>query len=377
VKILVAIDSFKGSMTSAEAGAAVAGGLADGLRARGIAAEIDIVPVADGGEGTVEAFLAACGGERAVARCRGPLGDPVDATFALLPGGATAVLEMAASSGLPLVKGREDLLRSDTAGLGDQIRAALDRGARRLLVGVGGSATNDGGAGAMRALGARFLDAAGRPLGTAPAALGAIAGVDVSGLDPRLERTAVEVICDVNNPLCGPRGAAAVYGPQKGADPAAVRQLDAFLARYADVVEGALGVRLRDTPGAGAAGGAGFGLAAFLKARLRPGIDVVIETARLRERAKGARLVVTGEGRMDAQTLQGKGPAGIARIAREAGVPCIAFCGSACDRDRLVPDAFQAVYEILPRAASLEDAMTRGKALLYATARDHVEDLIP
>ncbi len=375
MKILVALDSFKGTMSSAEAGAAVAAGLAEGLRARGVEAACDVVPVADGGEGTVEAFRAACGGERVVARCRGPLGDPVDAAFVLLPGGKTAVLEMAASSGLPLVKGREDILRSDTAGLGDQIRAALDRGAERLLIGIGGSATNDGGAGTARALGARFMDAAGGELGTSPAALEPIAGVVAAGLDPRLEKTAVEVICDVDNPLLGPRGAAAVYGPQKGADPETVKRLDAFLARYADVVEGALGVRLRERPGAGAAGGLGFGLAAFLRARLRPGIDVVIEAAGLRERAKGADLVVTGEGRMDAQTLQGKGPAGIARVAREAGVPCIAFCGSVRDRDRLTPDPFKAVHEILPRAASLEDAIARGKTLLQDIAREAAEAL--
>ncbi len=228
-----------------------------------------------------------------------------------------------------------------------------------------------------RALGVRFLDAAGRETAAAPAALEALARVDTAGLDPRLAKAAVEVICDVDNPLCGPRGAAAVYGPQKGADPATVRRLDAFLARYADVVEGAIGVRFRDAPGAGAAGGLGFGLAAFLKARLRPGIDVVIETARLRERARGADLVVTGEGRMDAQTLQGKAPAGLARIAREAGVPCVAFCGSARDRDRLVPEPFQAVCEILPRAGSLEDAMARGASLLRDTARSSVEALLP
>jgi len=378
VKILVAIDSFKGSMTSAEAGAAVAAGLADGLRARGVEAACDVVPIADGGEGTVDAFHAACGGERVVARCRGPLGDPVDATFLMLPGGKTAVLEMAASCGLPLVKGRADILRSDTFGLGQQILAALDRKVEKILIGIGGSATNDVGAGMARALGVRFLDAKGRAVGTTPAELEKLQKVDLSRIDPRIHAARFEAICDVTNPLLGPMGAATVYGPQKGASPETVKRLEAIGRQHADVAEAARGIMLRNRPGAGAAGGLGFGLSVYVNAMLRPGIDVVIDAAGLRDRAKGADLLVTGEGRMDAQSGYGKAPFGIAKIAREAGVPCVAFCGSvACERSVLVPDPFRSIHEILPMAASLEDAMARGEALLRGLARDCTESLVP
>jgi len=378
VKILIAIDSFKGSMTSAEAGAAVAAGLADGLRARGVEAACDVVPIADGGEGTVDAFHAACGGERVVARCRGPLGDPVDATFLMLPGGKTAVLEMAASCGLPLVKGRADILRSDTFGLGQQILAALDRKVEKILIGIGGSATNDVGAGMARALGVRFLDAKGRAVGTTPAELEKLQKVDLSRIDPRIHAARFEAICDVTNPLLGPMGAATVYGPQKGASPETVKRLEAIGRQHADVSEAARGIMLRNRPGAGAAGGLGFGLSVYVNAMLRPGIDVVIDAAGLRDRAKGADLLVTGEGRMDAQSGYGKAPFGIAKIAREAGVPCVAFCGSvACERSVLVPDPFRSIHEILPMAASLEDAMARGKALLRKLARDCTESLVP
>jgi len=217
--ILIAVDSFKGSMTSVEAGEAIRRGLAEGLASLGINASFDVVPIADGGEGTVDAFHAALGGELVRLSCRGPLGDPVPSTFLLLPGGKTAVIEMAASCGLPLVKGREDILHSDTFGLGQQILAALDRQPDKILVGIGGSATNDGGAGMARALGVRFLDAMGRELSTTPAELANLHAVDFSGLDTRVRRPRFEVMCDVDNPLLGPSGAAATFAPQKGADP--------------------------------------------------------------------------------------------------------------------------------------------------------------
>lgn len=376
MKILVAIDSFKGSMTSAEAGAAVAAGLADGLRPLGIEAACDVVPIADGGEGTVEAFRAACGGRLFRVPCRGPLGDTVQATFVVLPDGKTAVIETAASCGLPLVKGRADILKSDTFGLGQQILAALGQKAEKILVGLGGSATNDGGAGMARALGVRFCDPAGRAIGTTPAALEALDRVDLTRLDPRVRAVRFEAICDVTNPLLGPSGAAAVYGPQKGADPATVARLEEIGRRHADAVEAARGIMMRNRPGAGAAGGLGFGLGAYLNAALRHGIDVVIDAAGLRGRAKGAALLVTGEGRMDAQSGYGKAPFGIANVAREAGVPCVAFCGSvACERSVLVPEPFRAIHEILPLAASVEDAMARGPALLRALAEDKAREI--
>ncbi len=388
MKILIATDSFKGSMTSAEAGEAIARGLADGLRKSLPAAEgeppaaFDVVAIADGGEGTVDAFVCAAGGERVTVECLGPLSRPVNATFLMLPDGETAVIEMAASSGLTLVRGREDIMRSDTFGLGEQIKAALEGGAKRILIGIGGSATHDCGAGMARALGVRFLDENARELGTTPSELAALFGVDMSGLDRRVSttrpprRASFEVICDVDNPLAGPTGAAAVYSPQKGADPETVKLLEAFSHLFADVVERSLGATLRSMPGAGAAGGLGFGLAAFLGAELRPGIDVMIEAAGLRERARGADLLVTGEGRMDSQSLRGKAPSGIAAIAKELGVPCVAFCGYVDGpREALVPEPFGAIYEIASVADSIEDAVLRGPELLRELARKRAGEL--
>ena len=311
--------------------------------------------------------------------CRGPLGDPVDATFLMLPGGQTVVIEMAASSGLTLVRGDEDIMHSDTFGLGEQILAALDRGARRILIGIGGSATQDCGAGMTRALGVRFLDRDGRELGSAPAEVAQLAEIDTSGIDPRIVRTRFVVICDVDNPLLGPTGAAAVYSPQKGASPSVVEKLEAFSDRFSDMAERAIGLAaggLREMPGAGAAGGLGFGLAAFLGAELRPGIDVVIDAVGFRERARGADLLVTGEGRMDSQSLRGKAPSGIAAVAAELGLPCVAFCGYVeGPRDGLEPEPFAAIYEIVSIADSAADALARGGELLRALARKHAPEI--
>ena len=376
--ILIAVDSFKGSMTSAQAGEAIRRGLANGLAALQIKASFDVIPIADGGEGTVDAFHAALGGELIQVACRGPLGDPVPATFLVLPDGKTAVIEMAASCGLPLVQRREDILHSDTFGLGQQILAALDRQPDKILVGIGGSATNDGGAGMARALGARFLDAAGREIGSAPAELANLHALDCSGLDTRIRQTQFEAMCDVDNPLLGPDGAAAVFAPQKGAGPDTVKKLDAIGCCYADLVEQTIGATFRDRPGAGAAGGLGFGLSALLGARLRPGISVVIETTHLRERAQRARLLITGEGRLDSQSLRGKVPSGIAAIAAELGRPCMAFCGSLGGAaETLVPSPFAAAFEVISVTDSVADAIARGVECLEALARRHAGDLRP
>jgi glycerate 2-kinase len=376
--ILIAADSFKGSMTSAQAGAAIRRGLASGLAALQIKASFDVIPIADGGEGTVDAFHAALGGELIRVHCRGPLGDPVPATFLLLPDGKTAVIEMAASCGLPLVKRREDILHSDTFGLGQQILAALDRQPDKILIGIGGSATNDAGAGMARALGARFRDAAGRELGSTPAELARLHVLDCSGLDARIRQTRFEAMCDVDNPLLGPAGAAAIFAPQKGAGPDVVKELETVGRRYAGVVERMVGSAFRDLPGAGAAGGLGFGLSALLGARLRPGISLVIETARLRERACPAQLLITGEGRLDSQSLRGKAPSGIAAIAAELGRPCIAFCGSLGGvAETLVPRPFAAAFEMISVADSVEDAIARGPECLETLARRHADDLRP
>ena len=376
--ILIAVDSFKGSMTSAQAGEAIRRGLADGLAALQIRALFDVIPIADGGEGTVDAFHAALGGQLIRVTCRGPLGDPVPATFLLLPDGKTAVIEMAASCGLPLVRGRENILHSDTFGLGQQILAALDRQPDKILVGIGGSATNDGGAGMARALGARFLDAAGRELGSTPAELAKLHALDCSGLDVRVRHTRFEVMCDVDNPLLGPAGASAIFAPQKGAGPDVVKKLEAIGRRYADLVERTIGAAFRDRPGSGAAGGLGFGLSAFLGARLRPGIQVVVEIAHLRERAQRAQLLITGEGRLDSQSLRGKAPSGIAAIAADLGRPCVAFCGSlGGTAENLVPEPFAAAYEVISVAGSVADAIARGAECLETLARRHASDLRP
>ncbi|MET8578275.1 glycerate kinase [Streptomyces sp. NPDC005012] len=325
VRVLIAADKFKGSLTAVE----VAERVAAGLRTAVPEVETVSLPVADGGDGTVAAAVAS-GFERHEVRVAGPLGAPVTAAFAVR--GETAVVEMAEASGLQrLPAGELAPLTASTHGSGELLRAALDAGARTLVFGVGGSATTDGGAGMLTALGARFLGARGRELGPGGGALGELASVDLSGLDPRLSDGTVELVLasDVDNPLTGPSGAAAVYGPQKGASPEDVAVLDAGLARYAEVLERAVGPRaagLAQAPGAGAAGGIGFA-ALLLGARFRAGIEVLLEVVGFDAELRRAGLVVTGEGSLDGQTLRGKAPAGVAAAAVAAGVPVVAVCG--------------------------------------------------
>jgi glycerate 2-kinase len=375
IRALIAADSFKGSLTSAEAGAAIAGGLAEGFADIGVPAVFDVVPIADGGEGTVAAFAAACGGEKVPVLCPDPLGHPVKAEFLILPGEATVVIEAAQSCGLTLVRGRENIRRSETSGLGRQISAALDHRPAKLLIGIGGSATNDWGAGMAAALGVRFLDERGSAIGSTPYDLAAVRSTDLSCLDPRLNGVRVEAICDVDNPLLGPQGAAAIYGPQKGADAETVAWLDEVGDRFADAVETAVGRSLRDRPGSGAAGGLGFGLAAFLGAELRPGIEAMIEVVRLRERVGKADLIVTGEGRLDAQSRRGKTTAGIAALAQEAHLPCLAVCGSVEGPiSDYVPGMFSAVYDLTAVALSGEDSIAHAARYLRLTARRAARD---
>ena len=324
--IAIAPDSFKGALSAAEAAAAMAAGFRRGWPA----ARCRLIPMADGGEGTVDAWAAATGATRVTARVRDPLGRPIRATYARDARRRLAVIEMAAASGLPLLARHErDPRRTSTLGTGDLIRHALDGGARTLLLGIGGSATNDGGTGMATALGARFLDRRGRPLAPGGGALRQLHRVDLEGLDPRLATVRLQVACDVTNPLCGSTGAAAVYGPQKGATPAQVRQLDAGLERLARVMAAQRPetAGLDRQPGAGAAGGLGFGLLAFCGARLGRGVELVAEAVGLERRLKGCLLVVTGEGRLDAQTVNGKTPVGVAAVARRLGIPVIAICG--------------------------------------------------
>ncbi|MFF5563756.1 glycerate kinase [Streptomyces sp. NPDC012623] len=323
-RVLIAADKFKGSLTAVE----VARRVTAGLRHVVPDLAVEALPVADGGDGTVAAAVAA-GFERHEVRVTGPLGDAVTAAFALRDG--TAVIEMAEASGLQhLPEGVFAPLTATTYGSGELLSAALDAGARSLVFGVGGSATTDGGAGMLSALGARFLDAGGRPVGPGGGGLRDLATADLSGLDPRLTDADTVLASDVDNPLTGPKGAAAVYGPQKGATPADVTTLDAALARYAGVLEAAIGSRaahLAFSPGAGAAGGIGYGALVGLGARFRPGIEIMLDVLGFAPALARATLVITGEGSLDEQTLHGKAPAGVAAAARARDVEVVAVCG--------------------------------------------------
>ena len=367
MKLVIAPDSFKESLSAPEVAAAIA----RGWRQVFPDAEILLRPMTDGGEGTVDAVLAAVGGERREQLVRGPLGEPVMAHWGWL-GDATAVLEMAAASGLHLVpRERRDATVTSSHGSGELIRAALDAGARRIILGLGGSATNDAGAGLLQALGVRFLDADEHQLPAGGAALARLARIDVGGLDPRLQRVRVDIAADVDNPLCGPRGASQVFGPQKGASPQQVESLDAALRHYATLVATTLGEDHSQLPGVGAAGGLGFAAKAFLRARFRPGVELVAELSGLAEAVQGADLLITGEGRLDAQSLHGKTPVGVARVARAAGVPVIALAGS-------LGEGYQALYQAGIDAAfsltcgpqSLEQAMAAAAVELQARACD-------
>lgn len=363
-RIVVAPDSFKGSASARE----VAEALATGLRRALPEATVETVPMADGGEGTVEAMVVATGGRFVDVEVTGPLGEPVTARFGMLGDGKTAVVEMAAASGLPLVPpARRNPLVTTTYGTGELIRAALDRGARRIVIGIGGSATVDGGVGMAEALGARFLDAHGRRLEPGGGALVRLERIDLASLDPRVRQTELLVACDVSNPLYGPDGAACVFGPQKGATPEMVAVLDAGLRRLADVIRRDLGVDVSALPGAGAAGGLGAGLVAFCGARLRPGVELVIEAVDLPARLQGADLVVTGEGALDRQTRFGKTPAGVGRLARRLGIPAVAVVGGigeGVDRALLDECGLVAVCSIVPRPMPLEQAVAEAVPLL-------------
>jgi len=325
VKIVVAPNAFKGTLTAPQAAAAIS----QGVREVFPEAEIVEVPVADGGDGTAEALVTALHGELRAVRVDGPLGDPVDARFGLVDSGRTAVVELASASGLALIPpARRDPMRATTFGFGQLLRAAREAGVVAVIAGIGGSATNDGGAGMAQALGYRLLDAGGHDLERGGAALARLWTIDASGFDRAWGSVGIRVACDVTNPLTGPLGASAVYGPQKGASPDMVRELDEALAQLSEVIGRDLGQKVSDVPGAGAAGGAGAGLIAFLGAELVPGAPLVVEAAGFDEKLKGASLVITGEGRADEQTAYGKAPGEVARRAQAAGVPVLLLAGS-------------------------------------------------
>lgn len=367
MNIIIACDSFKGSLSSRSVAAAIAAGL---LRAEA-ALHLTQIPIADGGEGTVDAYLAAAGGERRTRTVRDPLGEPVEADYAILPDG-TAVIEMAQASGLPLLAGRTpDPMGASTYGTGQLIRAALDDGCRSLLIGIGGSATTDGGAGMLQALGARFLNGRGEPLAPGGAALAELREIDLTTFDPRLAQCRVRVASDVTNPLCGPNGAAAVYAPQKGAVPRQVQELDRALAHYADVAERTVGRAIRDLPGAGAAGGLGAGLMAFCGAVSGSGIDVMLDAVHFELLLTGADLVITGEGRIDGQSAEGKVPVGVARRAKayRKDLPVFALVGSIGPGARAVYDlGIDSIQSITPGILTLEQSMEQAADLVADAA---------
>ena len=368
MKIVIAPDSFKDSLSAEKVADAIAAGLADVLPH----AQLVKCPMADGGEGTVEAIVAAGNGQLRRNQVQGPLGAVVDAHWGWLPDSHTAIIEMAEASGLQLVAtAHRDACISNTFGTGQLIGAALDAGARRIILAIGGSATNDAGAGALQALGLGLFDDQGQPLARGGLALARVARVELAGLDPRLAQVRFEIAADVNNPLCGEHGASAVFGPQKGASPEQVQLLDKALGYFADHCARVLPRDVRQEPGSGAAGGLGFAAKAFFAAQFRAGVEVVAELVGLAEAVQGADLVITGEGRFDAQTLRGKTPFGVARIARAQGVPVVVLAGT-------LGEGYQAMYEHGVNAAfaitsgpmSLEDACARAEQLLTDRARD-------
>ncbi|WP_262850862.1 glycerate kinase [Mumia quercus] len=358
-RVLVAPDKFKGSADAAE----VASALARGLRTAG--AEVVELPVADGGDGTVAAALAA-GWEPVAVTVSGPTGEPVETTYARR--GAEAVVEMADACGMRRLPGALAPMTATSRGLGEVVAAAVADGATRIVVGIGGSASTDGGAGMLSALGARALDGHGVPVPDGGEGLAHVAALDLTGLS--LEGVAIEVACDVDNPLTGPDGAAAVYGPQKGADADQVPMLDTALARWADVVAATTGRDLRDVPGAGAAGGVGFAMVALLGARLRSGADLVLDLVGLDTLLEEVDLVVTGEGSLDAQTLRGKGPAVLAARARRHGVPAVVVCGrSTLTRRQARAAGFAEVYALTDVEPDVARCMADVSALLESTGR--------
>ena len=369
MKIIIAPQALKGSLEAPD----VARAIARGLQRVWPQAECILLPVADGGEGTVRALVEATSGQIVPASVTGPLGKDVAGFFGILgtPGEApTAVIEMAAAAGLPLVpQGQRDPRLTTTRGVGELIRLALDHGCRRLIIGIGGSATNDGGAGMAQALGAALLDERGAELSPGGAALARLNRISITHLDQRLPDIETLVACDVSNPLCGPEGASAVYGPQKGATPAMIKELDAALAHYADIIRRDLGQDVRDVPGAGAAGGLGAGLLAFLNARLTPGAPLILDALRLNDHLRGAALVFTAEGRLDHQTAYGKAVAAVAARARAQSVPVIALAGSlGPGYQTLYQHGIDAILPIPDAPLPLKQAQARAAELLAATA---------
>lgn len=369
LSVLIASDSFKGSASSSR----VAELLEDGVRRVAPAARVKRLAIADGGEGTVEAIVSARAGELREVEVSGPLGDPVRARYGLFDGDC-AVIEMAEASGITLIEQtRENALKASTLGVGQLILDAVGAGARRVYIGLGGSATSDGGVGMAKALGVRFLDVFGKPIPCGLVGLGDLATIDCSGLNPALEGVEIVALTDVTNPLTGPEGAVCVYGPQKGIAKSDEAEMDEWMGRYARILEDCLGRDYASLPGAGAAGGLGAALAAFCGARLERGIELVLDAIHLDDELEGVDLVLTGEGRMDAQSAFGKAPVGVARRAKAHGVPAVAIVGSrAEDLGSVYDSGIGLVVPTTIGPATLEECMARVDKLLPIAAESAV-----
>ncbi|EGR0466142.1 glycerate kinase [Vibrio cholerae] len=355
MKVVIAPDSFKESLTAKQVCDAIQAGLARVWHD----AKFVAIPVADGGEGTVQSLVDATKGRLVEVKVMGPQGKRVEAFYGMLGDNQTAVIEMAAASGLhhvPLVQ--RDPKLTTSFGTGELIRHALDQGVTKLIIGLGGSATNDGGVGMLAALGARFTNADGDPIQLTGGGLRELTHIDLQDFDLRLQNCDILVACDVNNPLCGDKGASAVFGPQKGAMPEDVQLLDGALRQFGLLTEKVTGKMVLESAGAGAAGGMGAALLAYTQARLRPGIEIVLETVQLAYQVSDADLVITGEGRIDSQTVHGKTPMGVAKVAKRFDVPVLALCGCTGDNYQAVYQCgIDAVFAAVPRAMSLEDAL--------------------
>lgn len=355
MKVVIAIDSLKGSLSSMEAGMAIK----DGILAAKPDAEVIVKPLADGGEGTTDALIEGMNGERIDLTVTGPMHTPVDAYYGYLKDTNTAVMEMASAAGITLVPDSEkNPLLATSYGVGEMINDAIQRGCRNFIIGIGGSVTNDGGIGMLKALGVRFLDENGEDAGEGGQALAKIARIDVSGMNPLLKECHIQVACDVNNPLCGENGSTYVYGPQKGVTEDMKKTLDEAMAHFARVTSETLENDYLNTPGAGAAGGLGYAFLAYTGAALTPGIELILDAVGLEEELSSADVVVTGEGRLDFQTAMGKAPVGVARLAKKYNAKVIAFAGSvtkeatACNKEGI--DAF---FPILRGVCTLAEAM--------------------
>lgn len=368
MKIIIAPDSFKESLTAMQVATAIENGFKQVIKN----ADYYKYPMADGGEGTVQSLIDATDGHIITCSVTDPLGKPVDAFYGILGDGQSAVIEMAAASGLHLVKtDQRNPLLTTTFGTGELIKHALDQGVKHIIVGIGGSATNDGGIGMAQALGIKILDQAGQELGYGGGELNKLTSIDISGLDPRLSEITLEVACDVDNPLCGAKGASAIFGPQKGATPEMIALLDKNLAHFAKIINEQLGRNIANTAGSGAAGGMGAALLGLLDAKLRPGIEIVMDAINLKELIKDAHLVITGEGRIDSQTIHGKTPISVARAAKKHNIPVIGIAGSLSHDCGVVHEhGIDSVFSVVSGAVSLEQAFQEAAINVEMTARN-------